>query len=236
MKYFKSILFALLFPSIISAQNIEVTTIDFDDNSFTANVLLMDVPLDQLSDYWDDYWKENYDVKISREDRSRDFEVYLAEQIRMSQVSDKAFDLWSKLVVMGEEQTSVALAVSFGYDINASPDAFSRSFNASEDLLLEFRDYAYNRYFNGQIEEVQDALADVRDNREDAVDDQEKSSRRIEKWQDKIRKYEEKIAEERQELVAEENEASQAEDEIANLEYELSRLQNLRSEYLNGRK
>ncbi|MEM6397757.1 MAG: hypothetical protein AAF741_15515 [Bacteroidota bacterium] len=154
----------------------------------------------------------------------------------MVEVSDKAFDLWSKLTELNDARTSIALAISFGYDISASADNFPQAFDQAKAYLSEFSTYAYDQYLSMQINEVQDQLSDIRDNREDAVDDQNKSNKRIEKWQNKIRKYEEKIADERSSLVEEGEVETQSEARIAELELELSRLQSMRTRYLNGRR
>ncbi|MEM7574237.1 MAG: hypothetical protein AAF433_15130 [Bacteroidota bacterium] len=207
-------------------------TVDYDGNVYTATQINLEIPQDKVKDYWDNYWDERFDIDVDREDRNRRSEVFLAEEVSIPAVNDKSFDLWSKLTELDEVKTTVSLTFSFGYDISANPENYPVAYRKSQEYLDEFSAFAYERYFDEQIEELQSQLNDLRDDREDAVDDQQKSNRRIERWMEKIEKLEGRIADERAEINEEENIEVNKEQRIAELERDLSSLERRKRSYL----
>ncbi|MEM6397756.1 MAG: hypothetical protein AAF741_15510 [Bacteroidota bacterium] len=78
MKIFTTLILFLSVFSLINAQEIEATTTNFDDNTFSASQLTIDIPFDQVKDYWDEFWDDKYDIDIDRENRDRESETFLA--------------------------------------------------------------------------------------------------------------------------------------------------------------
>ncbi|MGB3546678.1 MAG: hypothetical protein WBA17_06870 [Saprospiraceae bacterium] len=227
--------FFLCITGTISAQSyVEETSTTFDKRSMSAVMVRIDAPRDAVEDKWDEFWDDKYDVDIDKKDKDRNQITMVAEQVSIPAVSDKNFDLMTKVADSGDGST-VYMGVSFGYDVEASNTQYTSSYQAAKAIMRDFQTYFYDKYFGDQLAELNDELKDVRDDREDASEDQQKSKKKIEKWQKKIADYEEKIQDERddigEEIVTEQDKA----EKVAELEQRIREIEQMKSRYMGGR-
>ncbi len=231
------VLFALFFciaGAIVAQSYVEETSTTFDKRSMSAVMVRIDAPRDVVEDKWDEFWDDKYDVDIDKKDKDRNQITMVAEQVSIPAVSDKNFDLMTKVADSGDGST-VYMGVSFGYDVEASNTQYTSSYQAAKAIMRDFQTYFYDKYFGDQLAELNDELKDVRDDREDASEDQQKSKKKIEKWQKKIADYEEKIQDERddigEEIVTEQDKA----EKVAELEQRIREIEQMKSRYMGGR-
>ncbi len=189
--------------------------VTFDKTSMEAMRMEIDASPELVTDRWEEFWDDRYDVDIDKTDRDKMSTAFLAEQASIPLVSPKAFGLYSK-VEGNAEKSTVSLAVAFSDKDVATRDVHRESYVAAEAIMQEFRTYFYTSYFDEQLEEARKELDDIRDDSSDASEDAEKAQKKIRKYEDKMAKYQKKIDELRDdvgdELESAEEKAARAEE------------------------
>ena len=229
-------LFLLLLSALtltLSAQrnNVKEGSAEFDKQRMSALQLDLDAGTDAVMDLWDEFWDDRYDIDVDKKDKDRQGTTYYAEQVSMPIVSDKNFDLWSK-VSGSDERSTVSMAVAFTANDVVTRDKYRSSYDAASALLEEFRTYFYTQYFDERLEEARDELEDIRDDSQDASKDAEKARKKIAKMERKIEKLREDIEETRAEVGDELETAEEKARRAGELEQRVRELERMRSRYL----
>ncbi len=190
--------FFLIFSVPFTALNAQVRTvsnIQFEESSMHAQHVNLQASEDKAVDIWIEFWDERYDVKLEREANNRKRQIFKAYQVKVSDISDKQLDIYSKVVPKGDQQTVIYMGIGFGYEVYAGPDRFPEAYQATEGVMGAFENYFYNALYGNQVAELEDKLEDIKDEKKDLQRDLEKEQKRIDKWKSKIEKYQERIDE-----------------------------------------
>lgn len=186
-------LFVVTTALLAQPRFIEATT--FDEATLPAYRLLIKENPEIVIEYWEDYWSDGYDIDLDREDRNRDRVIYTAKEATSIQISDKTFDVYTKITRQNENSAEIYLGLGFGYDVYASRDQYSQEFEAARMAISRFESHFYRSYYGERLAEMTEELNDVREDRQDMQDDIDKEEKRRNRWREKIAKYEEKIQE-----------------------------------------
>ena len=230
-----TLFFCLLgFTAVLSAQQsagITETTTEYDVQRLASLTLSLDAPVEAVYDPWQDFWEDRYDIDIDRTDKDGNSIAYLADDVRLPDITSGNFALYSN--VDGTDKVStVSISIGLTDSEVVTSNKYPEAFRAATEKLREFRTYFYSRYFDERIAEVRDRLEDARDEREDASSDAEKARKKIQKYEDKIRDLREKIDETRADVRDELEAAETNEQRVLDLEAELRVLQASRGNYL----
>ena len=228
-----SLLLVLFFTADIVAQSDRVTetTTEYDKKRLASQTISLDAPVDAVYDIWQDFWEDRYDIDIDRSDKDGSNIAYLAEEVSLSDISSKSFNLYSS--VDGTDKIStVSISVEYGEDQVATRTNDATAFRGAADKLLEFRTFFYTRYFDERIETVRESLEDAKEEREDASGDAEKARKQIAKYEKKIEDLRKRIEKTREDVGDELEAAESSEARVRELEEELRRLQSSRTNYV----
>ena len=231
--HFTALLFLTLVSTGIYAQSGRVTetTTEYDKKRLASQTLALDAPVEAVYDIWQDFWEDRYDVDIDRTDKDGSNIAYLAEDLSLSDISSKSFDLYSS--VDGTDKVST-VSVSIGYDGDqvATSQNDPTAFRAAADKLMEFRTFFYTRYFDDRIATVRESLEDAKEEQEDASGDAEKARKQIAKYEKKIEDLRRRIEKTREDVGEELEAAESSEARVRELEEELRQLQSSRTNYV----
>ena len=223
----------LLVATSIFAQSARVTetTTEYDKKRLASQTITLDAPVDAVYDIWQDYWEDRYDIDIDRTDKDGSSIAYLAEDVTLSDISSKPFDLYSS-VDGTDKVTTVSVSVGYDEDQVATRSNDPTAFRAAADKLVEFRTFFYTRYFDERIATVRESLDDAKEDREDASGDAEKARKQIAKYEKKIDDLRRRIEKTREDVGDELEAAENSEARVRELEEELRRLQSSSSNYV----
>lgn len=213
------------------AQAKAITSTTFDKASLAAHEITIEAPADIVIDLWDDYWDDRYDVDIDREDRNREREVYNAKGVTVEAISEKQVDVYSKVAEIDDNTSKVSLGIGLGYDVYASADNFSSSYNTAGEILSAFEPYFYQKYYGEKLSGLKEQLEDARDEKSDLESDLEKSNRRIERWEEDIVKLREDIEKERKEISEARSSMTEQTTKVQQLESDVREMEQLFSRW-----
>ncbi|CAH1000520.1 hypothetical protein LEM8419_01673 [Neolewinella maritima] len=206
-------------------------TTTYDKKTLPSMTIQLDAPVDRVYDVWDDFWDERYDIDIDRTDKDNDNIAYLAEQVALRSMGDKRMDVYSS-VGGTKERAMVNLSLAYSDTDVVTATNHAGDYRTASALLQEFRTYFYQRYFDGQLNETQEELADLRDDSQDASKDAEKAREKIAKYEDKIEKLRRKIEDTREDVGDELQTAEEKSRRVRELEEKLQELRLARKKYL----
>lgn len=220
-KIFLSLLNVVLFLNFASAQAQMVSKVSFEDVEMAAYQIEINIAPDRVINLWDDFWDDRYNVDVDRDDRNRDREIYLAEEVEVEAISDKPLDVYSMLTTTEKDKSTVSLGFGVGYDVFASKDQFGETFAAAERILNEFEAYSYQKFYRQQIEEMQKELEDARDEKVDLEEAIAKRDSKIEDWQRDIEKLENDIEKAREDNKSAQSDLPEKMERVNTLERDL---------------
>ncbi len=200
----------------------------FDDRQMNAHHLILEADLENVKTYWEQYWKERYDVDFDREERKREMQILRAEAVMVPTLSDRRADLFAKIDSENKDRTHLYFAIALGYDIAAGPTQYSDIYENGRSVMRDFEPYFYQTYYDDQISDVRAELEDIRDDREDAEDRRGDRRDQIDHWQRDIERREKKIRKARAALADGRGDSEDAEErskEIDEWQREIERLE-----------
>lgn len=179
-----------MFSQNLKLQNTET---EFNKNNYPCIEVVIEPNPDEVKDAWEDYMKDNYDVKMKGNGLFTNKDVLRAEQVKINIISNKELDFYTR-IVKEAERTKMCVFGSFGYDIPISKKEYPNEFEAMEAMTKRFlKDYLPN-YYEEWIDHAQDKLADLEDDRKDMNKKMEKNIKEIEKLTQENEELKEKLS------------------------------------------
>lgn len=193
---FKSItfLFFALFSQNILSQNLilQNTETEYKKNTYPCIEVVIEPNPEEVKDAWEDFIKDNYDVKMKGNGLFTDKDVLHAEQVKFDVVSNKEMDFYTR-IVEDDKRTKICVFGSFGYDIPVSKKEYPNEFEAMEAVTKRFlKDYLPG-YYNEWIDIAQDKLTGLQDDQKDMKSKIEKNKKDIEKLTEENKELEESL-------------------------------------------
>jgi cell division protein FtsB len=176
-----TIALAAFFTLNMSAQNLELknTNTTFNKNTYPCIEVFIEPHPDEVKDAWEDFIKDNYDIKMKGNGLFTDKDVLSAEQVNFNVVSNKQMDFYTR-IVEDDKHTKMCVFGSFGYDIPISKKEFPNEYEAMENITSRFLKSYLPVYYNEWINKTQERLTDLQDDQKDMHDKIEKNKKEIE--------------------------------------------------------
>lgn len=215
----------------LPAQNLilEQSETNFNDNVYPSFKVILEPSPDEVKDAWEDFIKDQYDVKMKGNGLFTNKEVLRAEQVKISSISAKEMDFYTRIV---EKDNSTELSVfgSFGYDIPITQNEYPNEYEAMEIITKRFLQSYLPDYYNEWIEETQKHLSDLNEDREDMQKEMKKNKEEIEKLTKRNEELYEELEENQQAI---ENTTKRLADKKETFSEVNARLQSFQSKQLN---
>ena len=143
----------------------------------------MDPPTKEVKDALDDFMKETYDVNLKGFGFLANKDVLEAEEVKLVLVSEKAFNLYFK-VIESVNATQVNAFASFGYDVPFDPTTHPEAFEALRRIVYRFLDDFLPNYYAEKVKETRTYITDLKDEQEKLAKNIEDNTEEIAKLKD----------------------------------------------------
>jgi hypothetical protein len=189
-----TILFFAFIGQNVFSQNLmlQITETEFNKNTYPCIEVFIEPNPDEVKDAWEDFIKDNYDVKMKGNGLFTNKDVLRAEQVKFDVVSNKEMDFYTR-IVEDDNQTKMCVFGSFGYDIPVSKKEYPNEFEAMEAVTKRFLKDYLPVYYKEWINQAQDKLTDLEDDRKDMKEKMEKNKKEIEKLTKENKELEESL-------------------------------------------
>lgn len=215
MRYFFTLLITLLFNSLL-AQN---PLISFSEESMlidgvatNVGTIVLDAELEAISDGWDDFSKDELDLRMKERKH-----IFTAEKIVINQVTDKRGDLQVQVYKV-DKQVKVTAFYRLGYDVYLNSTQNPEEFGAFKQLLIRFGYQFYADYLPEKIKEEKKGIKGLKKNIKKADKTIKKSNKTIKKANKSLKKDQSKLSDIADKSPENEEDAKTIKKEIASLE------------------
>lgn len=221
------LLFALLLSIAAQAQNIRVseTSTLMDKTNMNVAAVEIDAPRERVEEILIDYLEDRYSIDMDKKDKDKSYVTWQADQVDITALNNGKIDLWAKVAAMSDTRTNVMLAASKGYDNSISSANDDRGYRNLEIITENFSTYFYQKYYNNQVEVVNDKVKEVVDNRDDLTKESAKLTKDIANKEEEIVKLQKEIEEAKQQIAKNEEKLLELEPRIELLKTEQSAIQ-----------
>lgn len=126
-----------------------------------------------LKNAWQDYMKDNYDLKL----RGRN--VLAAEEVKIQQISSNTLNIYT---IIEEDKNGSAMKVfaSKGYDINIDLKSYPKEYNAIKDIVENFLKQSLPNYYNQMVVDTEERIQELVEDRRNIEQDLKKEGEKLE--------------------------------------------------------
>jgi flavodoxin len=182
------------------AHDLQYTQTQYNDNNYPCIKVVIEPSSDEAKDTWEDFIKDNYDVKMKGTGLFANKDVLYAEQVKFDAISSKEMDFYTRIVAQGDN-TALCVFGSFGYDIPVSNKEYPADFEAMETIIKRFLESYLPSYYDERIKEMQDKLTDLQDNQKDMQDKMANNKKEIEKLTERNEELDKSLTENATEIT-----------------------------------
>lgn len=160
----------------VSAQEVVFTTesVVYDGKERMSVSTIIAPEPDVVKEAFEDWMKDEYDVKMKGSGLFTDKDVLTAEEAKVSVISPKFIDFYARSVPSGD-QTQFSVFASFGYNVHIEPETYPQEFAAMQDLHYAFVSEFLPQWYQEQIGDTEEVVADLSDDIESFKDDMDKN-------------------------------------------------------------
>lgn len=192
-----TLLFIFISTIFLNAQSLTVenSMTDYDEKTYPAVTVTMNPSPDKVKEEFEDYMKDNYDVKMKGTGLFSNRDVLYADRVDIEKISDKTLDFRAKIIERGDI-TELSVFGSFGYDLPISRERFPEEYRQLKRITVDFINEFLPDYYKDRVDETEEMLEDLVKDREKLKDDITDNEEEIEK----LRKENEENRKEMEEL------------------------------------
>lgn len=201
MRLFCALITFTLFIHLLPAQTLErsESTVKYEKEQYTAIQVRMNPSAKKVKEAWEDFMDDKYDVNIKGSGFLTNKDVLYAEKARIPKVSDRAMDLYTKIVEKKGE-TTFAVFGRFGYDILIDPSKTPDAFRALQEITDEFLAQFLPEFYQSQVEEQSKKVENFRKKIEDLEKDISNREKKIKDLEKDIQKITKDLEDQRKQL------------------------------------
>jgi len=134
--------------------------ISYNDQFRTSIKVTIEPDKKEVRTSWENWLEDNYDTKVEGTGWFSKKDVISAKAIRISFISNKQFDLYSRVVDKGQG-SQLNIFASFGYDMHITPETFPNEYRALEILTLDFLTHFLTNYYRDRAENLEEIVRDL---------------------------------------------------------------------------
>jgi hypothetical protein len=154
---------------------------------------------DEVKDAWEDFLKDEYDVKLKGNGLFTNKDVLCAEKVDFKAISGKSMDFYTR-IVEENNRTNMCVFGSFGYDIYINPSGYPLEYKRMEDITKRFLSSYLPDFYEEQVKNAKETLADLRNEQSDMDKELEENRKQMEKLRERNEELENKLPQKRQEV------------------------------------
>ncbi len=216
-------------PFLAEAQLYQATsgTVKYDEKERPCIHVKVESEPKELKGAWQDFIKDNYDVKLKGFGFLANKDILEAEKVKFEQISQKEMNFYTKFS-QENESTEMCVFASLGYDIFINKNEYPEEYRTMKNIVERFIGQYVPAYYEKQVDETQGELSDLEKeigNLESDISNNkkqvEKNRKEIEKLQSKneklaeeLRKKEKKLSEIQELLEKKKGKLKKAKDEL----------------------
>ena len=200
MKNNITVLFVLLLSTVFTLNafsqtlDLQYAQVQNNDNEYPCIEVTLEPTPEEVKAAWEDFIKDNYDVKMKGTGLFTNKDVLYAEQVKFDAISSKEMDFFTRIIEQGDN-TTLSVFGSFGYDIPISTKEYPVEFEKMETITKRFLQSYLPAYYEEWIENTQEKITDLQDNNKDILDEMEDNKKEIEKLKKRNEQLKEKLEE-----------------------------------------
>ena len=226
---FRHLLFALFLcgSAGLSAQTYRVTetSTTMDKASMTAAAVEIEAPRERVEELAVEYLENRFGIDLDRKNKEKQFVTWQADQIEITELNNGQIDLWLKVAALGDDRTNLLLSASRGYNNSISSAGDARGFRNLETITDNLTNYIYQKYYNNQLDQMNERVEEAVEQREDLTKDNTKLAKDITDKEKEIIELQQEIEAARKQIVENESALEQLAPQIVTLQTEQNTLQ-----------
>jgi len=168
MNYFSKVLFVsvsycfLLVPVWGQTLEIEDSSVEYKDERHASLKAEIDPDPKAIKKAWQDYLKENHDVKIKGIGFLVNKDVLKGEQVSFSNLPVEPVNFYTKVVSEGDRSVMSVFAFD-GNDEFIDQNKHPEMYDGIRSMLTSFLEEFLNTFYQGKINEVEENISDLED-------------------------------------------------------------------------
>ena len=162
IKYIQTLLILSFSLSLTAQEKVSNTTMMIDESSVPSLRIEEALPMDESRDYFEEFMKEKYDVKVMGNGLFSANKRMTIEQVSMSSLHENELDMLIDFEEMGTNHSVMTLAARNGYDLYFSREYAPESSEGVKDLLSAYEENAIDEHYKAKLETQQKRMAKTR--------------------------------------------------------------------------
>ncbi len=197
------ILIFLLSTLPLYALKIETGLFQRDGQERPGIKLTMDIPVKQVKKAFQDYLKDNYDIKLKGMGLFTNKDELYAEEVVIKPMIDKNLNFYAQIIENNSDagKTSMTIFAALGYDIYISDRNYPDDFSAMMDIAVGFANNYIPSYYEGQIKVSEEKQSDLKGSIKDLEKSIANNEKDIEKLREEITNMQQELEENRSQLT-----------------------------------
>ncbi len=201
----KTIVFLLLILFSISsiyAQELSMngeTMLTYKKETRPALQVILEPTPDEVKDAWEDYMKDEYDVKLKGTGLFANKDVLRAEEVTIKEVSPNAMNFYTRVIEKGKN-TEMSVFAEFGYDLYISKEKYPEPYAKIKSMVDGFLNTYLPKYYQEKLEESQEIFQDLDKDVSKLSDDISDHQKEIEKLTKEMEDMESELASKQKKL------------------------------------
>ncbi|MFC0878160.1 hypothetical protein ACE01N_16300 [Saccharicrinis sp. FJH2] len=204
--------------SVIGSTKVFTTTLEYDGNPNPAFQVIFEGDRKDLEDAWEDFLKDNYDVKLKRSGSIR-----VAPDIHLPDITNKMVTLYS-LVNSKAPDAGLIVAISVNRYEYLSKKEYPEESEKIEIFIKRFVKFYQLRIVEDEMEKIQDVHDDVQSDLEKAMKNKADVDKDIVKMQGDILKAKSDVSKNEKKILELEAENKELQSEITESENNIEQL------------
>lgn len=124
-----------------------------NDADRTCLMVDLDPSVDQVQSEWEDFLKDNHDVKLGGTGFLGTGDLLVAEQVVISAISDKRMDFYTEIKKI-DGKTVMKVFAALGTDVYIEPEKYPAEYAAMEKILHEFLKSYLPEYYEDEVKTI----------------------------------------------------------------------------------
>ncbi|MFB6319310.1 hypothetical protein [Saccharicrinis sp. FJH54] len=204
--------------SVIGNTKVFTTTLEYDGNPNPAFQVIFEGDRKELEDAWQDFLKDNYDVRLKRSGSLR-----IAPDIHLPDITNKQVTLYS-MVNEKAPEAGLTVAISVNRYEYLSKKEYPEESEKIETFIKRFVKFYQLRLVANEMEKIQDVHDDVESDLEKAMKDKADVDKDIVKLQGDILKDKSDVSKNEKKILELEAENKELQSEITEMENNIEQL------------
>lgn len=207
-----------IFSTFLNAQTVipENGTVEHDGKIYPCLVIHLDPETKTLKKAWQDYLKDEYDVKLKGIGFLTNKDVLSAKEVLFTPLSEKTIDFYTE-IIEDESGSQMSVFASHGYDSYVSQKDYPAEYANMRMIFERFLKSYVPNYYQELVNDTQKVVDDL-------TKDQRKLKKSIDKDSRKIEKLSREIDELKQDLEENSGELKETEEKLTGRKQKLELL------------